>query len=105
MRSVLALLSLALIVWEAHADGYGQQAQRQVQQVQYVQQAVTQAPGYFTTVHYGPIASGGLSGSGQRSTSLDFTREGKAEGSLFSKDAAKADESASKTRGYEYDYK
>ncbi|XP_014678582.1 PREDICTED: uncharacterized protein LOC106818381, partial [Priapulus caudatus] len=64
----------------------------------------TGAPEFFTTTRYGPISSGGLRGSGDRGSSLTFSRHGSATGSLFSRDTADATETAKKTRGYEYRY-
>ncbi|XP_014678922.1 PREDICTED: keratin, type II cytoskeletal 1-like, partial [Priapulus caudatus] len=69
------------------------------------QQQVTGGPEFFTTTRYGPIASGGLRGSGDRSSSLTFSRTGTATGSLFSRDTTDATETAKKTRGYEYKYR
>lgn len=66
---------------------------------------VTEQPSYFTTTRYGPITSGGLEGSGDRSTSLTFNRVGTASGALFSTDTAEANENARKSRGYEYRYR
>ncbi|XP_014678404.1 PREDICTED: uncharacterized protein LOC106818192, partial [Priapulus caudatus] len=68
-------------------------------------QQQTGAPEFFTTTRYGPIATGGLRGNGDRSSSLTFSRTGTATGSLFSRDNAEATETAKKSRGYEYKYR
>ncbi|XP_014667205.1 PREDICTED: loricrin-like [Priapulus caudatus] len=70
-----------------------------------LEDGATDAPEFFTTTRYGPISSGGLRGSGDRSATLTFSRTGSATGSLFSRDNADATENAKKSRGYEYRYR
>ncbi|XP_014666824.1 PREDICTED: uncharacterized protein LOC106808576 [Priapulus caudatus] len=67
--------------------------------------SVHAAPGYLTTVAYGPEVSGHASGGGHREASSAINRSGKASGKLYAQDKAAAREGASKQRGYEYTYK
>ncbi|XP_014666838.1 PREDICTED: uncharacterized protein LOC106808585 [Priapulus caudatus] len=68
-------------------------------------QTYTRAPEYFVTSRYGPVKRGHLAGHGQRSSGLNFQKTGTAHGSLYARDLAEAQESAAKTRGYQYQYK
>lgn len=72
---------------------------------EYVAPKYTSAPEYFTTTRYGPVKHGREEGRGQRSSALSFTKNGKAHGTLYAHDEAEASETASKTRGYQYQYK
>ncbi|XP_014678354.1 PREDICTED: elastin-like [Priapulus caudatus] len=86
----LTLLTFAVvIVATVRADGYGS----------------TQAPGYFTTQVYGPVSSGGLRGLGERKASLSYDRSGTAIGTAYNQDQATADQTAAKSREYDYNYR
>ncbi|XP_014663846.1 PREDICTED: DNA-directed RNA polymerase II subunit RPB1-like [Priapulus caudatus] len=78
---------------------YGQQQQQQQHN------GYTKSPEYFTTTKYGPIESGALRGQGQKSSAVEFARQGQASGTLYSADTAEAAEAAKKSRGYEYRYR
>lgn len=61
--------------------------------------------GYYTTTHYGPIKKGHVAGYGQKHYGHGFSKSGNAYGSLYAHDAAQAQETAKKYRGYDYKYR